>query len=411
MVQTTAVLPRPLRQAGPGQISTVSDIHRVLCNIADLAIIENTSTHLNAVHDSASAQLHGVHTPYFAYHSAFSAPYAPIPSLPPRRPLPPLPPHSHHYHAAIPSPTTAYSARPIPSASATHQQPSSGSNDSMNQLVAATFGGKVFEGVPIPSHSVDPTKAHLWYLKATMEARIQVVLNSIKAAGFEPFGQFFVKLLTEKYTSPSVIKTVSRFIESDTGKNTQPVDVIRALYGHRLALSTPAGNGRSASIAYPSLPRHALPPSSRLLARPSGRPATTRQILLDWALSEVLAEIDREADWLLRPVFGLTSRSQAITWSMLCSYSLAEQQELLAQNAPALFAVLTTAATSTEARQKLESQVKARIAAPPPAASVHTSGSSVPTTPAEGENATTPEAPEFVRDAWLVSSVFIFRSN
>ncbi|KAI0687975.1 hypothetical protein BC835DRAFT_1419524 [Cytidiella melzeri] len=267
------------------------------------------------------------------------------------------------YHYATPSPSPMHGQFPprdtLPPRAL---PPLPGATQGIKQLAAANLGAKAFGNVPLTT--INPTKPHLWYLHATVETRLLVVLNCIKAAGFEPFGEFLMAFLSEKHTQyPAVIKTVSTFVRGDSKEGTRPVDVVRALYDH--AHVSKFGLANSAPL-FPSLPRYALPPSSRLLASTEATQPrlTTQNALLDWALCRVLTEVDREADLLVNPSHGMTSRSQDMTWSMLCLYSLTVKQEMIAQTAPALFAVLATAATSKTARQKLESQVAARITSP-----------------------------------------------
>ncbi len=292
------------------------------------------------------------HYPYYLHHTSYPqpAPYTPCPSPIPVQPIYYPPPPSP---APAPNVSANSTARSTPS-------PSTNASEHVRQLIAASFGATVFKKVPLPS--VNPTKPHLWYLQSTVEARLWVILNCIKAAGFKSFGEFLVAMFSEKHSShPTVIKTVSSFVRGDSKAGTRPVDVVRLLYEnpHSGKLRTPSAG----DIVFPSLPRHALPPALRLLEAPDvPESSTTRNDLLDWALARVLVRVDEEVKILLDPLHGIASRTQAVTWSMLYSYSLTEKQDVIARNAPALFAVIASAATSEDAREKLRLSVSGRLA-------------------------------------------------
>ena len=159
------------------------------------------------------------------------------------------------------------------------------------------------------------------------EERILVVLRAIEAAGFS-LPQFLVTLFRPGFNQhPTIYYRVAYFLRTRSLNSPSPVDLVKAIFEH------PKSRTPQDSPQLPSLPRHAwLPQECSLAAWPS--PGTSQEpaqaLLLDFALQLVLRRVDEEAKELLSPEHGLVYSRQALSWTMLRTFSISSKQELFA---------------------------------------------------------------------------------
>ncbi|KAH9931770.1 hypothetical protein B0H21DRAFT_836229, partial [Amylocystis lapponica] len=215
--------------------------------------------------------------------------------------------------------------------------------------IERVFASGLFADITLPH--LTSRRAAQWHTGISQEDRVLVVVRAIRRAGFTTLGEFLAALFANGYTShQSLVQTVTAFLQGKSKAGTRPVDIIELFWTHKR--SQTYLNYFAEPPTFPSLPRHARAPSLRLAPNPDvDKPPSCRNALLDWALGKVLKQVDREADKLREPSLGLIS---------LDEIALAEKQEQIAAAAPALFAVMTTAAVNNTARTRLERSASTR---------------------------------------------------
>lgn len=182
-----------------------------------------------------------------AFSRASAHPPGPFRSFRPNLPQPsPVPPGIFDIQLAMPPPT------------------SSASTQSAKQVAAAAFGSTAFASVVLPPMNIGRS----WHKQVSMELRVLVILNAIKAAGFDHLSDFLVSVFTRKFSEhASVYQSISSFLRGETSEGTRPADVVEAIWTH--TKSQRYTNRNPQLPTFPSLPRYAFPPSRRLLPNPS----------------------------------------------------------------------------------------------------------------------------------------------
>ena len=239
--------------------------------------------------------------------------------------VPPLQPHS----LSSQSPTTPHS---------------------FEHEIELAFAHRLFTGLDL--RKVDRSKPNLWYLTATAEDRLLVSLRALKHAGFSTLGDFLYTLFQDAGYNmhPTVYMTISSFLNRTSKSGTHPIDIIRLIFSHPKSC-----NERAAIPSFPSRPRYALPPSLRTQkSLPAVLSPSTRNDVLDFALSETAKIVDNEARRLTTSTTPLAC-PKTLDWSHLHNFDLTANEELLSEEAPGLFTILSTIAVSPDARQRLES--------------------------------------------------------
>ncbi|KAK0443218.1 hypothetical protein EV421DRAFT_1735827 [Armillaria borealis] len=85
---------------------------------------------------------------------------------------------------------------------------------------------------------------------------------------------------------------------------------------------------------------------------------TTKNVLINWALSVVLNHVDMESTRLAECPTFVRKRNERISWDLLLSWWMNDSQEKIANIAPAVFAIASTCAVSKEDHEQLEEAEK-----------------------------------------------------
>lgn len=250
---------------------------------------------------------------------------------------------------------------------ATPSTPGQYSSDDTHILyLEAAFAARVFEGVlPGTARNTRRRAIFQWPSEPSTEDRLLVALRCIKNAGFDDIGDFLAALFATKESRKglrrhgTVSQSVSAFLQCwSPDKRTHPLAIIKLMFRHPKSQVFTGGIPDTPQF---NLPRYALPPSQRLC--PKDHPLvtnTTRNALLDWSLALILKNLDREANRLLLPEYGLTwppSIKHQLSWSDVLGWSMTRAQETIATQAPITFALLTTLSVSQRSRNSLEAAV------------------------------------------------------
>ncbi|KAJ6623852.1 hypothetical protein B0H10DRAFT_2328866 [Mycena sp. CBHHK59/15] len=231
--------------------------------------------------------------------------------------------------------------------------------------LSLAFAGDFFNGIVPETRSHHQRRIFKWPIaEVTTEDRLLVVIRAIRKAGFPTIGSFLAALFERRYSKHSSVYTsVASFLRCAEGNAAHhPVAIVDLIFHHAKSQRWEAGVAEEPSF---SLPRHALRPSLRLdsnLLPPGSN--STRNGLINWALSVVLERTNKEANRLVDPIHGFVRLPgmEGWSWDMVwTSWSMLKSQETIATVAPAIFAVGTTVAVNYRTRKKLEKAAK-----PPP---------------------------------------------
>ncbi|KAJ7802537.1 hypothetical protein B0H14DRAFT_3780337 [Mycena olivaceomarginata] len=252
---------------------------------------------------------------------------------------------------------------------ATHTRP--------NAAYEARFATGIFDDVlnatprPRGTPTPRPSRARFqWPAGTTHEDRLLVAFRCMQHAGFETIGDYFKAVLdhgNNKY--PKVYHSVSAFLQCQgTDPSTHPISIVRRIFEDPRSKKHAGADDE----LHLDLPRHALPPSQRLLPElPEVPNNNTHNACINWALQIVLLRLKDEAEHLLHPFFGFTRErrrdepAEKFSWSEVLNWSMTKNQEIIAVNAPAIFACLTSIAVSDDTQKKLARA--AGVAVPEPA--------------------------------------------
>ncbi|EIN10569.1 hypothetical protein PUNSTDRAFT_64567 [Punctularia strigosozonata HHB-11173 SS5] len=220
------------------------------------------------------------------------------------------------------------------------------------------FASGIFNDIRVPA-DMSLRHAHLWYRHVQVEDRILVVLRAMQRAGFNSIGAFLkVYFEDEPRVHQTVIQSVGAFLQQQNRDiSERPINIIRMIYDHRQ--SQIHVNNRPQPMDMFFLPKYAVPPSRQLEApitysADDLRLISTRNHMKAWAVSEVLAMVDHEADDLLDRRHGLMlPRKEHLTWRHLLDFDLKSVQEVIAFNAPVLYSTLATMSIGQSARKRL----------------------------------------------------------
>ncbi|EIN09490.1 hypothetical protein PUNSTDRAFT_133283 [Punctularia strigosozonata HHB-11173 SS5] len=229
--------------------------------------------------------------------------------------------------------------------------------------VEAMFSRGIFDDIALPD-GINGRQARNWHQLVSVEDRLLVVLRAIDRAGFRSIGALLNALFAEHHSKhQAVFQGVASFLrcrEHIPDPQLRPAAIVKAIFDH--PKSQVYDNGKAQPPSWSFLPTYAKPPSQRSLTPGSNSSRkgilSTRNSLLQWAITEVLATVDREMETLLRPEHGFTSaKATKLTWDDLLAFDLPAMEEKLATLAPTVFSILTTAGISRRARRRLSADV------------------------------------------------------
>ncbi|KAJ7854439.1 hypothetical protein B0H14DRAFT_3650523 [Mycena olivaceomarginata] len=204
-----------------------------------------------------------------------------------------------------------------------------------------------------------PSRARFqWPAGTSVEDRLLVAFRCMQQAGFETVGDYFAAVLDPAHNKhQKVFRSVTAFLQCQgTDPSTHPISIVQRIF------EDPRSKKRATADdeLHLDLPRHALPPSQRLLPElPEVPNNNTHNAFINWALHVVLSCLKDEAEYLLHPFFGFTRERrrdepvEKFSWSEVLNWSMTKNQEIIAVNAPAIFACLTSIAVSDDAQKKL----------------------------------------------------------
>ncbi len=183
--------------------------------------------------------------------------------------------------------------------------------------------------------------------------RLQVVINCMRRTGIATLGDLMVLLFRrEPYSHhESVSKTIASFVSgSSRFPQNRPAEII-----FDLILVHPHATYAQAPAPVFDVPRYALPPSERLSSAipPLQPPQTTRNTIINRALTLVLSQVDAESKSLLSWLSILQPPRTKLAWSHLLSWDMTAAQEYIARHAPVMFSVLSTVAVGPAMRKCL----------------------------------------------------------
>ncbi|KAF6758429.1 hypothetical protein DFP72DRAFT_887229, partial [Ephemerocybe angulata] len=189
--------------------------------------------------------------------------------------------------------------------------------------------------------------------KLNAEARAVVVYRCMRRAGFDSFGELLKVYFSGEHTFSQykeITQALSEFMKSKKANESEhPVAIVDYFFRHPNSLD------RALSLTVPS---YALPPSVRLdgtYAQERPRHSSTKNALLDWSLGRILELVDLESERLLQSSFGFTrSPTDMLNWTNLTSWSITASQEIIATEAPAIFALLSTIAVNENTRSRVK---------------------------------------------------------
>ncbi|KAJ7849458.1 hypothetical protein B0H13DRAFT_1906139 [Mycena leptocephala] len=206
-----------------------------------------------------------------------------------------------------------------------------------NAAYEARFATGIFDDVlnvtarPQGTPALRPSRARFQWLPGTsVEDRLLVAFRCMQQAGFE--------------------------MCQGTDPSTHPISIVQKIFEDPRSKRHATADDE----LHLDIPRHALPPSQRLLPElPEVLNNKTHNAFINWALQVVLSRLKDEAECLLHPVFGFTRERrrdepvEKFSWSEVLNWSMTKNQEIIAVNAPAIFSCLTSIAVSDDAQKKL----------------------------------------------------------
>ncbi|KAJ7261192.1 hypothetical protein C8J57DRAFT_1635896 [Mycena rebaudengoi] len=239
----------------------------------------------------------------------------------------------------------------------TFVEPTLAGNADHEAKFAAGIFDEIWDSDPVdntPSKGRRSRAKFQWPQPPTQEDRILVVFRCMQRAGFETFGEFFAAVLGEGNNKHRpVFLAVTAFLQCKAvDSRTHPVSIVQRMFDdHRSRKRLDAGD----DLRF-DLPRYALPPSQRLL--PTFPPPLlhhTRNALTNWALQIMVQRWKDEAELLLNPVLGFVREPGAgFSWLDVFKFSMTENQEKIAVNAPVIFTCMTSAAVNERVIKKLD---------------------------------------------------------
>lgn len=267
----------------------------------------------------------------------------------------------HTPWTTLPSSSSSFTPPPYPYFFSAPPTPSSINISSDEQLctqLERSFARNLFHGI-VPNTTTSTSRARFqWPFEVTPEQQLLLMIRCMRQAGFDNLGDFGLALLskeTQFSTNSPVALSLSAFIRCKShDPRTHPVALVDLLYNHRFAQDY---DDRVPVEPVFTLPRHALPPSQRLLpGLPSPNPDnTTRNALTNWSLLRVMERVDVEVPRLFEPTLGLVrTPTMPLSWSSILKWDLTEAQETIARTTPAVFALATTISVSAHSRKLLE---------------------------------------------------------
>ncbi|KAF7341574.1 hypothetical protein MSAN_02054400 [Mycena sanguinolenta] len=241
-----------------------------------------------------------------------------------------------------------------------------------NAADEARFAEGIFDDVlnVTPGTSPRPSRAQFqWPIDPSVEERLLVAFRCLKQVGFETIGDFLAAVLDPTHKHQKVLRSVTAFLQCQgSDPRTHPISIIQRIFEDPRSKKHPTADRE----LHLDLPRHALPPSQRLLPElPAVPHNNTHNACINWALRIVLSRLKTEAKLLLEPRFGFTRErrrdepGEKFSWSDVLGWSMTKNQEIISINAPAIFACLTTIAVSDEAQKKLAHATGATVSEAP----------------------------------------------
>ncbi|KAJ6600217.1 hypothetical protein B0H10DRAFT_2441124 [Mycena sp. CBHHK59/15] len=188
-----------------------------------------------------------------------------------------------------------------------------------------------------------------WPATAMQEDRLLVAYRCMQQPGFDTVGEYFAAVLADGNNKHKpVYQSVAAFLQCrGVDVRTHPVSIVERIFQDpRSKIRV----GVDKELHF-DLPRHALPPSQRLLPTlPEPAKNHTQNALINWALQVIIARWKKEAELLLNSIFGFVRErrrdevAERFSWFDVLNWSMTKNQEIIAVNAPAMFACMTSIA-------------------------------------------------------------------
>ncbi|KAJ3505619.1 hypothetical protein NMY22_g17517 [Coprinellus aureogranulatus] len=225
------------------------------------------------------------------------------------------------------------------------------------------FGAGLFEGILYPKESRKRSRAKFIFpdpdSKMDAVARAVVLHRCIERAGLSLGSSLRIFLSGQHMFSGefnAVGQAISSFLRSDSPTE-GPVAIVQYIFQNPKS-SLKADMKVDQARPTLSVPAYALPPSVRLDGRYTQEhpnSVSTKNALLDWCFQKTMQLVDEESEHLLQASLGFTrAPSEYLSWSNLTSWSITASQEIIAREAPAVFALLSTLAVNPNMRKRIE---------------------------------------------------------
>lgn len=186
----------------------------------------------------------------------------------------------------------------------------------------AAFTSRIFDG--IPGFQAYSTSSPTWYSDIPTDQRILACMRFLKALGFAHIGEFLAVLLSSTYThDPSVVSSITAWLQGRTHANSRPVDIMHLVYSH-----TAAREARNNNITYYT-PDYSCSPSPENEPPPSLPPnAPARVALANWAFNHILKRVNVEAD----KIADCYKSDGAISWDSVNGWDMKKEQKRIFDN-------------------------------------------------------------------------------
>ncbi|KAJ6610272.1 hypothetical protein B0H10DRAFT_2438101 [Mycena sp. CBHHK59/15] len=225
-----------------------------------------------------------------------------------------------------------------------------------NEFSEAQFSRGIFDKVfnvaqTSPGNKQRRSRAKFqWPATATQEDRLLVAFRCMQQPGFDTVGEYFAAVLADGNNKHKpVYQSVAAFLQCrGVDVRTHPVSIVERIFQ----------DPRSKI-------RHLLP------TLPEPAKNHTQNALINWALQGIIARWKKEAELLLNPIFGFVCErrrdevAERFSWFDVLNWSMTKNQEIIAVNAPAMFACMTSVAVNNRAQKKLNRAAKATSNLPP----------------------------------------------
>lgn len=192
---------------------------------------------------------------------------------------------------------------------------------------------------------------------ASDEDKLVVICRCLQRVGFT-LGQFLAALFADVPHSDhlEISNMLSYFLHGRAPASERPLAIVKLIFRHK-------GTRHTGGLIPPlefHVPQYALPPSQRLKPHIYQPYLTQHNAIMDWAVDLTRRQVDKEAQKLVGPtsVLRRSKSIAAVTWDLLRTWDMTRVQESIAIDAPVLFSIMTTAATSTTARNHCEQAAK-----------------------------------------------------